>query len=156
LGRFDRFGAGEPTEQVVLIEGDPSSVGDAWFACLRDGFAVFTGSIASVQLVVDSLVPDIVQTAVVDGAAGVEGTSVHVAQQRDEELQRIELAELLEETTADEQGLRLIEDSEDADARAASEAWGASVIAWAAGDGSDAASLRFHHEQERNEHRFSL
>jgi ATP-dependent helicase HepA len=156
LGRLDRFGAGEPAEQVVLVEGDPSSLGDAWFACLRDGFGVFTGSIASVQLVVDAAVPDIAQAAVVHGAAGVKGTSVQIAERLDEELQRIELAELLEETTADEQGLRLIEDSEDADAGAASEAWGASVVAWAAGDGSDAANLRFHHEHEKNEHRFSL
>ena len=156
LGRFDRFGAGAPAEQIVLLEGDASSVGDGWFACLRDGFGVFTGSIASVQLVVDDLMSDIVRAAVVDGAAGVEGVSAGVAQRLDEELQRIELAELLEETTADEQGLRLIEESESADAAAVSEVWGAAVIAWAAGDGSDAADLRFHHEQERNEHRFSL
>jgi ATP-dependent helicase HepA len=156
LGRFDRFGAGAPAEQVVLLEGDSSSLGDAWFACLRDGFGVFSGSIASLQLVVDDVMPEVLAAAVADGPAGVEASADVVRRRLDEELQRIELAELLEETTADDQGLRLIEETDAADTSAACEAWAAAVVAWAAGDGSDAADLRFHHEQDRNEHRFGL
>ena len=104
LGRFDRFGAGLPAEQIVLLEGEAMSLGDAWFACLRDGFGVFSGSIASLQLVVDAELPGIVAAAVMSGAPGVEACSDGVKQRMDEELQRIELAELLEETAADEQG----------------------------------------------------
>jgi ATP-dependent helicase HepA len=156
LGRFDRFGAGAPAQQVVLLEGDPSSLGDGWFACLRDGFGLFAGSIASLQLVVDGLMPQIVQEAVVNGAVGIEGCSDFVSGRLDDELQRIELAELLDETTAEEQGLRLIEDTENADRAEACELWAASVVAWSSGDGSDAADLRFHHVQERNLHQFAL
>ena len=156
LGRFDRFGPGEPAEQVVLLEGGEGSLGDAWFTCLREGFGVFSGSIASLQLVVDQLVPEIVHSAILEGPPGLIATSDGVAQRLDEELQRIELAELLDETTADEQGLRLIEATEEADAARAAETWSASVVAWASGDGSDAADLRFHHEKERNEHHFAL
>jgi ATP-dependent helicase HepA len=143
LGRFDRFGAAQ-------------SLGDAWFSCLRNGFEVFSGSIASVQLVVDAVLPDIVAAAVMSGAGGVETSSETVRQRLDEELQRIELAELLEETTADERGVRLIDQTDEADAGADSEAWAEAVVAWAAGDGSDSADLRFHHEEERNAHRFGL
>jgi ATP-dependent helicase HepA len=156
LGRFDRFGPGEPAEQVVLLEGEEGSLGDAWFSCLRDGFGVFSGSIASLQLVVDELIPEIVHSAILEGPPGLIAASDRVAQRLDDELQRIELAELLDETTADEQGLRLIEDTEEADAASAAETWAASVVAWASGDDSDAADLRFHHEKERNEHRFAL
>ena len=49
LGRFDRFGPGEPAEQFVLLEGDDHSLCDGWFECLRDGFGVFAGSIASLS-----------------------------------------------------------------------------------------------------------
>jgi ATP-dependent helicase HepA len=156
LGRFDRFGAGVPAEQVVLVEGEAMSLGDAWFLCLRDGFEVFSGSIASLQLVVDAAVPDVVMAAVMSGAPGVEASSESIKQRLDEELQRIELAELLEETTADEQGVRLIDQTEEADGAAACQAWADAVVAWAAGDSSDAADLRFHHEEERNAHRFGL
>ena len=41
-------------------------------------------------------------------------------------------------------------------ARAESEAWANAVKAWASGDGSDSADLRFHHEQDASEHEFSL
>lgn len=156
LGRFDRFGAGLPARQVVLLEGDTNSLGDGWFACLRDGFGVFAGSIASLQLVVDGLMPRIVQEAVVNGAAGIAGSSDFVRERLDEELQRIELAELLDETAADEQGIRLIEDTEDADRSEACKLWAASVVAWSSGDGSDAADLRFHHVEEGNLHQFAV
>jgi ATP-dependent helicase HepA len=156
IGRFDRFGAGAAARQIVLVEGEPSSLGDGWFACLRDGFGLFARSIASLQLVVDGLMPQIVQEAIANGAAGIEGRSDVVSSRLDDELQRIELAELLDETTAEEQGLRLIEDTEDADRAAACEGWAASVVAWSSGDESDAADLRFHHVQDRNLHQFAL
>jgi ATP-dependent helicase HepA len=79
-----------------------------------------------------------------------------VSARLDDELQRIELAELLDETTAEEQGLRLIEDADDADRAEACNLWAASVVAWSSGDGSDAADLRFHHVQDRNLHQFAL
>src|SRR5205814_209577 len=45
LGRFDRFGAGVPCDHVILVD-DVDSPGNAWLDLLRDGFGIFSGSIA--------------------------------------------------------------------------------------------------------------
>jgi hypothetical protein len=106
--------------------------------------------------VIDELMPDLVDAALRRGARGLEESAGSVSQKLDAELQRVELAEMLEETTASEEGLRLIEDTELADGPSQSEAWANAVKSWASGDGSDSADLRFHHEQDGSGHEFAL
>src|SRR6185503_7359679 len=56
LGRFDRFGAGLPARQVVLLD-DVDTIANAWFDVLRDGFRIFSDSLSSLQLAVEALMP---------------------------------------------------------------------------------------------------
>ena len=156
LGRFDRFGAGMPARQVVIVDGRLGSLDLAWLDCLRSGFGIFTESVASVQLVIDSLIPDVVRAAVGNGAQGLADASTTVREHLSEELQRIELAELLDETTADDRGYQLQESTAVAESARSTEEWAQSVVRWAAGDETDAASLRFHHTTKLNEHAFSM
>ena len=79
-----------------------------------------------------------------------------VAEQLETELGAVQLAELLDETVVDDRGLRLLDTVEEAELSDATLAWQQSVIRWAAGDGSSAAHLRFHHEELAGQHRFAL
>lgn len=157
LGRFDRFGPGIPARQIVVTEGDAFALSEAWLDCLSDGFRIFESSIASIQFLVDELVPGLVLEAIRGGAVGLRDQSRAVAERMDGELERVELAELLDETTVDDQSLRLSESTEEAESGAVVSEWSRAVEAWAVGsDIRDAAHLRFHSEVDGGQHRFAL
>src|SRR6185312_5641276 len=108
---------------IVIADGRPGNLDAAWLACLRSGFGIFTESVASVQLVIDSLIPDVVRAALGNGAQGLEEASTTVRERLSEELQRIELAELLDETTADDRGYQLLESTEIAESAGNTDEW---------------------------------
>ncbi len=155
LGRFDRFGAGMTARQFVLLD-DADTPHNGWYDLLRDGFGVFRESIASLQLAIARMMPHLIGAGVREGADGLRAQESWVADQLETELGAVQLAELLDETVVDDRGLRLLETVEGAELSAATLAWQDSVIRWAAGDGSSAAHLRFHHEELAGQHRFAL
>ena len=155
LGRFDRFGAGMTARQFVLLD-DADTPHNGWYELLRDGFGVFRESIASLQLAIARMMPHLIGAGVREGADGLRAQETWVAEQLETELGAVQLAELLDETVVEDRGLRLLDTVEEAELSDATLAWQQSVIRWAAGDGSSAAHLRFHHEELAGQHRFAL
>lgn len=155
LGRFDRFGAGLPAMQTVLID-EEDTLANAWIELLDEGFGVFRGSIASLQLAIAALMPSLTREALVGGAEGLRQRCDWVRDELESELAAIEMAELLDETTVDDRGERLLQSVDTAEATAAASSWEQSVTRWASGDATDAAHLRFYHREENSAHRFAL
>jgi ATP-dependent helicase HepA len=155
LGRFDRFGAGVTARQFVLLD-DADTPHNGWYDLLRDGFGIFRESIASLQLAIARMMRYLIGAGVREGADGLRAQETWVAEQLETELGAVQLAELLDETVIDDRGLRLLETVEEAELSSATRAWQQSVIRWAAGDGSSAAHLRFHHEELAGQDRFAL
>jgi ATP-dependent helicase HepA len=155
LGRFDRFGAGIPATQYVLADDAPT-IGNAWIDLLSAGFGIFSTSVASVQLAIARVMPSLLEAAVIGGAEALSSAAPEVRAELDAEYSAIELAELLDETAVDERGERFLLSVEAAESVDATKGWQEAVVRWAAGDVSDAADLRFHHEADGFEHRFAL
>ena len=155
LGRFDRFGAGTPCEHVVLLD-DIDSHANAWHDVLRDGFGIFAGSIASLQLAIGRLQARIDEAAAIGEPGGLRDLVDWVTSELEQELSAVELAELLDETVLDERGrelLQVLDESEQPDSAAH---WEEAVVRWAADGDQETADLRFHHKKQDRLHTFGL
>ena len=155
LGRFDRFGAGVPCDHVVLID-DVDSPANAWHDLLLEGFGVFSGSIASLQLAIERLSPGLDEAAVLGGPGALRGLASWVATALEQELAATELMELLDETVLDDRGREFVDGVELADRRERTAAWEDAVVLWASGGPDGSADLRFHHTAVNGRHEFSL
>ena len=155
MGRFDRFGAGLGARHYVFLD-DADTPANGWFDLLSDGFGLFRDSIASLQLAISRLMPGVVLSGTRLGAEGFREIVPEVAEQLEQELSAVELAELLDETTIDAIGQKLLNDIENAESSAAIAEWQTPVVRWAAGEGTSASHLRFHHDEEQGQHRFAL
>jgi ATP-dependent helicase HepA len=155
IGRFDRFGPGFAAQHVVLLD-DADTAGNAWYQLLRDGFGIFSSSIASLQLRIERLVGPLREIGVSGGADGLRNQREWVARELEEELSAVQLAELLDETVMDDRGRRLMDSLDEAETAKVSTEWQNAVIRWAAGDNTGSADLRFYHAEEQSEHRFAL
>lgn len=155
LGRFDRFGAGMPCDHLVLMD-DADSPGNAWVDLLRDGFGIFSGSIASLQLAIERLAHRIHSAAVLQPPNTVRDLAPWVTEELEQELGAVELTELLDETALDDRGREFIDAVEHADRSAPTTAWAEAVIRWASGGPDGSADLRFHHTEEAGRHTFAM
>jgi ATP-dependent helicase HepA len=155
LGRFDRFGAGVPCGHVVLIDDDDSPA-NAWHDLLREGFGIFSGSIASLQLAIERLGPRIDEAAVLRGPDAMRDIAPWVASELEQELAAVELTELLDETVLDDRGREFVDAVEVADSRGRAASWEESVVLWASGGPDETADLRFHHSVDNERHEFCL
>ena len=156
LGRFDRFAKGLPAKQYV-VEDERETLGNAWVYLLMNGFRIFTSSIASLQQAIEKMMPALVSVAVIEGPGALRGKADWVADQLDLELASVERAELLDETSLDDRGRRLLDSVDAAEEREAREAWRSAVIRWSSGDETGAADLRFRHTTpSAGEDRFAL
>ena len=159
LGRFDRFAAGTPCEHVVFRD-DVDTPANAWLDLLNSGFGIFTGSIASLQEANERLKGRIEETVVLGSPTDLRELDNWVAQELEQELGAVEIAEVLDETVLDDRGRELLEGIDIAESSVETQKWRDAVVRWASGDGSTAAHLRFHHQegsdQERGQDTFRL
>jgi ATP-dependent helicase HepA len=72
IGRLDRFQRARRDESakayVCVDDLEPPSYLDCWLACLSGGFGVFSKSIATLQYVVDELMPELLSDALERGS----------------------------------------------------------------------------------------
>jgi ATP-dependent helicase HepA len=137
----------------VIFRDDVDTPANAWFDLLNSGFGIFTGSIASLQEANERLKGRIQETIVLGSPTDLRELSSWVAQQLEQELGAVEIAEVLDETVLDDRGRELLEGIEVAESSVEIQSWRNAVIRWASGDGSTAAHLRFHHEEGSDQQR---
>src|SRR5262249_46382990 len=142
-------------DHIVLVD-DVDSASNAWLDLLREGFGIFSGSIASLQLAIERLASRIGEAAVLGGSEAGRGRANWVANELEPEVGGIELTELLDETVLDARGREFVDAVELADSRQLTGAWEEAVVLWASGGRDVTADLRFHHSVERGQHEFSL
>lgn len=101
IGRFDRVGRSEEVPQRVFValgDGDDDiSLHDVWFRLLKNGFRVFSQSIADLQFFIDKAMPKLREKAFMEGAQGLANQLVDLEKDIAEE-RRL----LREQTTLDE------------------------------------------------------
>lgn len=88
IGRLDRYGQGGHIPTFVVPHA-ASSIAWAWRDCLADGFGLFDHSIASLQFAVDALMPQVLDSLLDDGAAGLVTTTSDLPMQFDREREAI-------------------------------------------------------------------
>ncbi len=88
IGRLDRLGRQKPLFISVFMGPEPWSEDpspyEAWFNVLRDGLGLFSDSIASLQFLVDELVPELVQTLYKAGSIALQEKIGEVKQRVEE------------------------------------------------------------------------
>ena len=94
IGRIDRFSSGNPVKSFVIVR--PGSVSDSWCQLLRDGFGVFSDSIATLQHVLAKSMRDVVDTLVEQGPDGFVGLAANLRESLESELEDILELEHLE------------------------------------------------------------
>lgn len=72
IGRVDRIGRTSEVRARVLLgyDGD-DSLHEAWYRVLRDGFRIFSASVADLQFYIDSAMPMLRREALYEGAQGL-------------------------------------------------------------------------------------
>lgn len=109
IGRLDRYGVGGPIDSWVLCDGHEFSLSDAWLTWLRDGFGVFRNSIASLQFITPAATVEALDTALVEGAAGLRSLANQLPGRLRAELQTIEERESLDAVEAVDQDARRVD-----------------------------------------------
>jgi ATP-dependent helicase HepA len=127
IGRVDRFSSGKPVKSHVIVR--PGSVTDSWCQLLRDGFGVFSDSIATLQHVLAKSVRDVVDTLVEQGPDGFVGLAPDLRESLKTELEDILELEHLE-SIEDESRLTQGVFDELVDIEADSASLGQSVTRW--------------------------
>ena len=83
IGRIDRFSAEEPVKSLVNVR--PNSVAEHWLGLLREGFGVFTDSIATLQHVLATSVTKAVHTLIEHGPSGLVDLAPSLREALDQE-----------------------------------------------------------------------
>ena len=100
LGRLDRLGRTAPLHVSVLLGPEPTYEAptpfEAWYTILREGFGLFSDSIASLQFLVDRQVPALVRTLFEDGAPALQAQLESVQKAVTEEQRRNASQDLLD------------------------------------------------------------
>jgi ATP-dependent helicase HepA len=73
IGRLDRIGRTAEVRARVLLgyEGD-DSLHEAWYRVLRDGFRIFSASVADLQFFINRAMPGLRRRALYEGASGLQ------------------------------------------------------------------------------------
>lgn len=83
IGRIDRFSSGESVKSLVNVR--PDSVAEHWLRLLREGYGVFSDSIATLQHVLATSVTKAVDTLVEYGPDGLDALAPSLREALDQE-----------------------------------------------------------------------
>ncbi|MFZ1976300.1 MAG: protein DpdE [Candidatus Acidiferrales bacterium] len=122
IGRLDRIGRTKPFRSRVFVGPDvEGSLAEAWYCTLRDGFDIFRQSIASLQMFVDVVMPELLDAAWRGGAPSLIAYVPELKRKIAEELERVAEQDILDEVESLEQDAsRWIADLEKLDNETAS------------------------------------
>ncbi len=104
IGRLDRIGRTNPFRSRVFVGPDAEgSFAEAWYCTLRDGFEIFRHSIASLQMFVDTAMPELLDSAWRGGAASLMAHIPELRSKISDELERVAEQDILDEVESPEQ-----------------------------------------------------
>lgn len=130
IGRLDRIGRTKPLRSHVFVGPDiEGGLSEAWYRVLREGFGLFSNSIASLQMFVETIMPEIRQIIWSRGAPGLVEFIPQLNERMETERKEVAEQDVLDEIEMLEEDANpwiqeLLEfDAKDSEIQRAADAW---------------------------------